>query len=757
MKKVEILAPAGSIEALYAALKMGADAVYVGTDRFGARAFADNPSVEEITDALFYAHLRNKKIYLTVNTLLTDREIEKELYSVIRPLYEAGLDACIVQDVGVLSFLHENFPDMDLHASTQMTLFSGEEANLLKPYGVTRYVPAREMTIEEIREAKKQTDMEIEVFVHGALCYCYSGQCLMSEVIGGRSGNRGRCAQPCRLPYRTEYGNGHLLSTKDICTLMYIPEMVEAGIDSFKIEGRMKKKEYSAYLSQLYRKYTDIYLREGKQTFERLRENAGSELWKDYRNSQDLYNRGGFSDSFLFEADKKKIVYTEKNGHYGTLAGTVTEVSEKKAVFTAEERIRYQDVLEFRDEDGSKAYEYTVKKAARTGDTVSANILPGSHIYEGQSVYRTKNTGLLKRISRQIDGARDLYAVKASLCAKQGEKVCLTIRGKGISVATEGVTVQPASSRPVTVEDIRKSINCFGGTGYVLAKLEISLAPDSFIPIGKLKELRRQAVQNWEEQAVNRREAPAKPNVYKYGKAAGEPEKQNKRKWWDRKKDSVNIVSVASCAQLRTAVSEAGENSVFHLKLEDILPEDWEEAAGLLKEKRVALSFPRILHGEGRKSFEREWEKYGKALRELSVEAVIINSFVMYLYARKWWSEADWYADENLYEKNRRAGEFYRSLGIQPAPVREYGRIPVMVTKSCVANTLGRCREGEQRIPIETPKGDEFVVVNHCRYCYNTIYAAEPVRQKGKGSRKRLDFTLENEDEVRKVIREWNF
>ena len=235
MSNVEILAPAGSLDGLYASFQMGADAVYVGTSRFGARAFAKNPSVDELKEALVYAHMHDKKIYLTVNTLLSDRELENDLFPLIAPLYEAGLDACIVQDLGVLSFLHENFPQMDLHASTQMTILSGDEAELYKNYGVTRFVPARECTIEEIRAMRAQTDLEIEVFVHGALCYCYSGQCLMSEEIGDRSGNRGMCAQPCRLPFTSAYGNGHLFSTKDMCTLMHIPELVDAGIDSFKI------------------------------------------------------------------------------------------------------------------------------------------------------------------------------------------------------------------------------------------------------------------------------------------------------------------------------------------------------------------------------------------------------------------------------------------------------------------------------------------------------------------------------------------
>ena len=172
-----------------------------------------------------------------------------------------------MQDLGLARVLRAALPDIPLHASTQMTILSGDEAELYKNYGVTRFVPARECTIEEIRAMRAQTDLEIEVFVHGALCYCYSGQCLMSEEIGDRSGNRGMCAQPCRLPFTSASGNGHLFSTTDMCTLMHIPELVDAGIDSFNIEGRMKKKEYSAYLSSLYRQYGDVYESEGKETF----------------------------------------------------------------------------------------------------------------------------------------------------------------------------------------------------------------------------------------------------------------------------------------------------------------------------------------------------------------------------------------------------------------------------------------------------------------------------------------------------------
>ena len=231
---IEILSPAGSYESLEAAVKAGADAVYIGGTRFGARAFADNLEEDMLLKAIDYAHLHNCKVYLTVNTLLKERELE-ELYSYLLPYYCHGLDAVIVQDIGVLAFIREQFPDLPIHASTQMTITNALGAKFLENLGVERVVTARELQLTEIREIADRTNLEIESFVHGALCYCYSGQCLYSSMIGGRSGNRGQCAQPCRLPYRVgNQENQYLLSLKDICTLEYIPELVEAGISSFK-------------------------------------------------------------------------------------------------------------------------------------------------------------------------------------------------------------------------------------------------------------------------------------------------------------------------------------------------------------------------------------------------------------------------------------------------------------------------------------------------------------------------------------------
>lgn len=267
MRRHELLSPAGSLEICKAVLNAGADAVYLGGDKFGARAFAKNFTQNDIQEALDFAHMRGKKIFLTVNTLLKNKEIETELFSYLKPLYAHGLDAVIVQDYGVFQFIHRNFPELALHASTQMSVSNVSGAKFLMEHGAERIVTARELSRLEIRRIYDETGVEIESFIHGALCYCYSGQCLMSSMLGGRSGNRGRCAQPCRLAYQVTDERGNLLhkkekyplSPKDLCTISQLPQLCESGIYSFKIEGRMKKLEYAAGVTSVYRKYLDLY------------------------------------------------------------------------------------------------------------------------------------------------------------------------------------------------------------------------------------------------------------------------------------------------------------------------------------------------------------------------------------------------------------------------------------------------------------------------------------------------------------------
>lgn len=259
MKQVELLAPAGNYEALEGAICAGADAVYLAGNRFGARAYADNFTEEELCKGIRMAHIYGRRIYLTVNILVKEAELP-ELVTFLQPLYEAGLDGVIVQDLGAVQVFRRYFPHLPVHASTQMTITGPEGARFLKEQGICRVVPARELSLKEIRRIREETGIEVETFIHGAMCYCYSGQCLFSSILGGRSGNRGRCAQPCRLPYTMKNQKEcYPLSMKDMCTIEILPELIEAGIDSFKIEGRMKKPAYAAGVTSIYRKYIDLY------------------------------------------------------------------------------------------------------------------------------------------------------------------------------------------------------------------------------------------------------------------------------------------------------------------------------------------------------------------------------------------------------------------------------------------------------------------------------------------------------------------
>lgn len=303
-KSVEILAPAGSYESLKAAVSAGADAVYIGGTRFGARAYADNLEEEKLLEAIDYVHLHGRKIYMTVNTLLKDDEIEG-LYEYLLPYYRQGLDAVIVQDVGVLSFLRTHFPDMAIHISTQMTVVNALGAEFFKEQGAARIVPARELNLSEIRQMKACTGLEIECFVHGALCYCYSGQCLMSSMIGGRSGNRGQCAQPCRLSYDAGRKKPQdIMSLKDLCTIEMLPELIETGIDSFKIEGRMKQPDYVYTVVHMYRKYADLYFTHGKENY-KVSEN-------DRRILQSVYQRRGYSEGYYKQHNGKNMISFER-------------------------------------------------------------------------------------------------------------------------------------------------------------------------------------------------------------------------------------------------------------------------------------------------------------------------------------------------------------------------------------------------------------------------------------------------------------
>lgn len=298
-KDFELLAPAGNLEILKGVIESGADAVYVGGSMFGARAYANNFTEEELLEAIDFAHLRGVKVYLTVNTLIKNSEFSK-LYDYLLVYYKRGLDAVIVQDIGVVKAIHEYFPSLEIHTSTQMTVTGADGVRFLSQFGVTRVVMAREVSLAEMKRIHKETGMELEAFVHGALCYSYSGQCLFSSILGGRSGNRGRCAQPCRLPYTVEgKKDEYILSLKDMCGIKALDKLHDAGVYSLKIEGRMKQLEYACGVVKYYRSYIDSKKPVSDADYDRIKA---------------LGNRCGFTDKYYFDHNGSDMVtYVKPN------------------------------------------------------------------------------------------------------------------------------------------------------------------------------------------------------------------------------------------------------------------------------------------------------------------------------------------------------------------------------------------------------------------------------------------------------------
>jgi len=362
--RAELLSPAGDPECFRAAVNAGADAVYMGLKRFGARSFAGNFTVEEFIEALDYAHLFDKKVYLTLNILMKDRELT-EASRLLEPLYRAGLDGVIVQDIGLISLIKKEYPDLPVHVSTQGFVTGVHGARLLRELGADRVVPARELSLKEIGEIREKAGVEVECFIHGALCYSYSGMCLMSSFLGGRSGNRGRCAGPCRQPFNT---NDYILSMKDLCALKEIPALLKAGVDSLKIEGRMKSKEYVYSVTSAYRKYLDLCYENGD-----LKNKE-----KDIREILVKYSRSSAINGYFHKHNGGEMI-TRERGSYRTGEGVLP--------------------------DKELSLEASVKAVFEKGRKAKITVAYGSHrvSYEGMEVEKAENDPLSpERIEKQL-------------------------------------------------------------------------------------------------------------------------------------------------------------------------------------------------------------------------------------------------------------------------------------------------------------------------------------------------------------------
>ena len=523
----ELLAPVGNFECLKAAVQNGADAVYFGSSSFSARAFANNFDNNELVKAIEYAKLRGVKTHLTLNTLLKNSEL-KDALLLAKYAYESGIDALIVQDLGLISLLQKELPDLPLYASTQMTIHNLEGDLELQKMGFQRVVLSRELSMHEIDYICKNSDIEIECFVHGALCISYSGQCLFSSLVGGRSGNRGKCAQSCRLPYyllenKKKIDNGYLLSTRDLCSLQYLPQLISAGVKSFKIEGRMKSPEYVAIVTKIYRKYIDL----ANECIESNNLENYIIDSKDIKDLMQVFNRGGFSNGHIDNSANKNLIFKEKPNNMGLFLGIVEKYNPNKGHITVKlnEQISIGDTISLQNETGSYTISELLKKdknitETNIGDTVTVGRMKGN-IKSGDKIYKISSKKLSTEARESFSKEHKKTMLNATITIKKDKPISMQItpsfqlpeiyQKMNIKVELPEAIPVEAKNRPLEAENIILQITKTNNTPYQFKNIKVNLDDGLFLPkISMLNELRRIGLQKVEEFALSniRRQSP---------------------------------------------------------------------------------------------------------------------------------------------------------------------------------------------------------------------------------------------------------
>ena len=785
-REVEVLAPAGSYDCFRAAISAGADAVYAGGSRFGARAYADNFSEEELIRAIEEAHLFGKKLYLTVNTLLKDNEI-KELSGYLSPLYEKGLDAVIVQDVGVLEYIKSEFPELDIHASTQMTITGYPGAAFFEKAGAVRVVPARELSLAEIREIREHTDLEIECFVHGALCYSYSGQCLLSSVIGGRSGNRGQCAQPCRLPWATDGHRKYYMSLKDMCTLDLIPDLIEAGVDSFKIEGRMKKPEYVAAVTSVYRKYTDLYLEKGTAGFQIDPEDREMLL--------DLYNRGGFHTGYYKQHNGRNMLSLDRPNHAGVPAVVVNRRRGRKIDGTALTDLKKGDVLEL---GAGKKSNYTLGTDLPKGASVSLLLPKDGKAEKGTTFPRVRSESLIQTIRKNFLSARPQREAEGFLSLVPGSPARLTVKGGGQSVSVNSeVNVQNAENRPLEAEQLKKRLSKTGESDFFFSSLKVQMDGDVFLPVQELNHMRRTALEELRQKIVSsfyRMENPDKnidtdsisaEDNLEWKSAPFVSERQNSDTEFTGEQPVLTVLaetleqlegiaeylSVHPSSRIRRIYADCRISSRFFEDEKVISLLSGLRSAG----KKVFPAMPHVFRKNDRIRLAEDAKQFihfpmdGMLLRSCEEVSILLNSrfdktiildhnlYMFNRYAKKFWARhgiTEFTAPAELSCKE------LSELGLASAELIVYGYIPVMISAQCISSAAGSCRKKSGLTFIEDRFRNRFPVKNNCSSCYNVIYNTLPVYLGNQQEslrqiapeKLRIQFSVESRKQVGEIL-----
>ncbi len=507
--KVELLAPAGDWDSFLAAVENGADAVYLGGKLFNARQFAGNFEKETLKKAIDYAHVRDVNIYLTANTLISDSEMKQAL-SMIEESYLAGIDGVIVQDIGYAGLIRKLFPDLSLHGSTQMTIYNPEGIRTLEQLGFSRVVLARELSLEEIEHIALNSRIELETFVHGALCISYSGQCLMSSMIGARSGNRGRCAQPCRLPYELidgtqRKGAGYLLSPKDLCSLNELGRLIKAGVKSFKIEGRMKSPEYVATTVRIYRKYIDALSGANENKPENIKIES-----KDLSDITQIFNRGGMYSGYLHGKSGGSMMSCEKPKNWGVYIGDAVAYNRNEKLLDIKLKgdISIGDGIEVWNGEAEhpgnivsvlKSNGVNIK-TAKSGMTVRVGNISG-RIHNGNKVYKTSDKSLNESAKESYShGFRRKIKLECRLTVKKDTPVVFTVWDeRGNIAAVTGQPPETAVNKALTSQRAFEQINKTGGTAFEFQKVDIDLDEGLALPVSEMNELRRRALEDIEE------------------------------------------------------------------------------------------------------------------------------------------------------------------------------------------------------------------------------------------------------------------
>ena len=715
---VELLAPAGSREALVAAVENGANAIYLAGNAFGARAYASNFDREALREAIHFAHLRKVAIHVTVNTIVADEEMGP-LRDYLRFLYEAGADAVLVQDLGVARVAHETVPDLPLHASTQMSVSSLEGVRALAELGFTRVVLARELSLKEIRHICAHAPVEIETFMHGALCVCYSGQCLMSSMIGGRSGNRGRCAQPCRLPYTLvdekgqdvlgDKAGSYLLSPRDLSTIDVIPDLIEAGVSSLKIEGRMKRPEYVATVVRTYREAIDTYYA-GK----------GYAVTQEERDDlAQIFNRD-FTTAYLEGRPGKAMMSDRRPNNRGLLIGRVTAYDWDARIVTVKlsGRLGLGDQVDFwvkvggrvtatisslRDAEGREVEE------GQAGDTVSFAI--PSAVRDHDRVFKVYDARLMERAKETYASGAPVRRIPVAIAVRAavGEPLTVTI-ADGEGHRAEGKTDfigEPARKRPLSEETIRKQVSRLGTSVYEMQSLNCEIAGEVMVPMSEINEARRKAVEALD--ALRLREIEVRP-------ARPEP------KFTDRiarptPKKAHFLVAVDTLGKAEAALAAGADGILFGGESYEhrvIAPEEYERAWQMAREAGARIDFntPRIVHDGQQKHVERLLA----AFAAFPPDAVHVHNIAMLALVRRLTDFAI-HADYSLISYNKQTLAFLKDYGASSATlspeltakeIRQlakesplpltcivHGRLELMVSNYCVTGSfLGGCGEG---------------------------------------------------------------